>query len=238
MNKRILLTGGSSGIGLSTLEMLIEKGARIGVVCNTHSYNLEPYKHLIKIYKGDLTDEVFAKLLVSKFIKDFGGIDVLINNAGTISSKNFLDLEKEDFIEMMDLHTFATYYLSRDAFNYMKDNGGGKIINVSSISVKYGGSENTMHYALSKICMEAMTSRFSWSGIKHNILVNCIRPGVIDTTIHQKLGRTKEDMEDRVKLIPLGRIGKPEEIAGMIMYLVSDYGNYTTGEIITISGGN
>jgi 3-oxoacyl-[acyl-carrier protein] reductase len=72
----------------------------------------------------------------------------------------------------------------------------------------------------------------------YNILVNCLRPGFIDTPIHNKLGRTSKDKEERIKLIPLKRAGKPEEIAGMILFLISDYGNFTTGEIIAIAGGD
>lgn len=238
-NKRVLITGGSSGIGLEAVKMFLKDGAYVGVCCNS---NIDKIKHLegdkCKIFKGDLTDERFVKSLVSRFINHYGKIDILVNNAGTISSRNFLNLEKSDFIEMLNLNLFATYFLMRDAYTFMMNNGGGKIINLSSISVKYGGSPNTVHYAVSKIGIESMSLRFAKEGVKHNILVNCIRPGYTDTPIHDKLGRTDRDKEKRIKMIPLGRAGKPEEIAGMIEFLASDYGSFSSGEIFTLSGGD
>lgn len=238
-DKRILITGGSSGIGLATVKMLLKYKPKLGIGCYD---SCDDIRHLasdnVVILDGDLTNEFFSKGMVKEFIKHFGGIDILINNAGTIDSKNFLELEVEDFQRMQKLNMLAPYFLMREAFKYMKANGGGKIINISSISVKYGGSEDTMHYAVSKIGIECMTTRFYKSGINHNILVNCIRPGYTDTPIHVKRGRTKKEDITRRKMIPLKRAGKPEEIGGLILYLCSDYGNFTAGEIITIGGGD
>lgn len=118
----------------------------------------------------------------------------------------------------------------------MKEQGGGKIINISSVSAKYGGSPQTLHYGAAKAALDATTVGLARAGAPYNILVNSVRGGLVDTPFHHKIGRSS--LEDRIKLTPLKRAGQPIDIARMVLFLASSAGDYITGEIFTVAGGD
>ena len=120
---------------------------------------------------------------------------------------------------------------------HMKEEGGGKIINISSIAAKYGGSSRSLHYGAAKAALESVTIGLARAGAQHNILVNVVRGGFIDTPFHEKLGASK-NIEERINLIPLKRAGKPEDVARMVLFLASESGDFITGEILTVAGGD
>ena len=119
----------------------------------------------------------------------------------------------------------------------MKAQGGGKIINISSIAAKYGGSVKSLHYGAAKASLEAITIGLARFGAPYNILVNAIRGGFIDTQFQNRYAKEK-DLKSRIALIPLKRPGKPDDIAHAVLYLASEAGNFITGEILTIAGGD
>lgn len=242
-NKNILVTGASSGIGAKIAEILLNNGANVGIHYNSNSKGAINTSKLsdsdkYTLFKCDIREENNCVKLIKDFIREYKTIDVLINNAGANKNKNYLELNENDWMEGLRVNLFGPYYLAREAFKYMKENKGGKIINISSIGIKYGGSDNSMHYAASKSSMEVVVEKLSREGAKYNIMINNIRPGFIDTPWHIKSERGKEDINRRIKLIKLGRIGKPIDIASMAMYLASDYGDFITGSTFTISGGD
>jgi NAD(P)-dependent dehydrogenase (short-subunit alcohol dehydrogenase family) len=164
-------------------------------------------------------------------------LDVLINNAGAaVGPKDILDLDEESWNKTFWLNARAPFFLAQSAFKHMKDNGGGKIINISSISAKYGGSVQTLHYGAAKSALKTVTLGLSKAGAKHNILVNTVRGGFIDTPMHQKLGR--DNLEKRIEMIPLRKPGRPQDMAGMVLFLASEAGDFVTGETFTIAGGD
>ena len=133
----------------------------------------------------------------------------------------------------------APFFLSGEVFDSMKDQGGGRIINISSVNVKYGGGAKSIHYVASKAALESITRGFAREGAKYNILVNTIRPGVIDTPMHTNIrGYSRKDFQKRIALVPLKRMGKPIDIARMALFLASEAGDFITGEIFTIAGGD
>lgn len=244
--KKVLITGSSSGIGAKTALLLSEYGAEVGI----HYYlNESGAKKVIeeikrkggtyKLFHGNLLDKNFTDSLVDQFVHTFGKIDILINNAGNLeNTKPFLDLTWSDWEESLKLNLLGPFFIAQNAFRYMQKSGGGKIINISSISVKYGGGFTSMHYGASKASLESTTRGLARFGAKYNILVNAIRPGFIDTSFHKKMKRSKHDIQKRIEMIPLKKAGKPEDVAKMIALLASDAGDYITGEIFTISGGD
>lgn len=246
-NKKVLITGASGGIGVSMAKLFTIYGACIGL--HYRSGEEEAIKLLREIrensgkaelFQGNLLEQSVRKNLVKSFVKTFGGIDILINNAGAIYEyKHFSKLDEKSWDYTFNLNVKAPFYLSASAFQYMKENGGGRMINISSANVKYGGSAKSLHYSAAKAALDSLTIGFAREGAKYNILVNSIRCGVIDTKMHTKIkGYNETNFKKRIELIPLKRVGQPIDIARMALFLASESGNFITGEIFTVAGGD
>lgn len=243
-NKKALVTGASSGIGGSIAEILGEYGASVGLHYSTGRDGVEKVSKAMearggecKLFQADLLEEGAPEQLIKSFVESFEGIDILVNNAGwAFGAADFLELDSVSWDKTFQLNTKAPFFLAREAFKVMKDEGYGKIINISSIAAKYGGSPTTMHYGASKAALDALTIGLARAGAPYNIMVNSIRPGVIDTSFHKKIGR--ENMDERIEMIPLKRAGQPIDIAQMALYLASEAGDFITGEIFTVAGGD
>ena len=243
--KRVLITGSSSGIGAETAKLFGRYGARVGVHYRGAKAEAQKVARAIKtgsgetrIFQADLLKKGAADKLIASFVKAFGSIDVLVNNAGAcFDYRHFSELKEVSWDKTMDLNAKAPFLLSRAAFNFMKTNNWGRIVNISTNSIKYGGVSN-MHYYASKAALDALTSGFSREGVKYNILVNSIRCGLIDTPMRTKIaGYTEEDFKKRAALVPLGRAGQPADIARLILFLASAGGDFITGEVLSVAGG-
>ncbi len=257
-NKRVLITGATGGMGTAMAELFADYGARIGlhyqknqakaeqllakILAKTDKTHSPPAggSERAEIFRANLLEARAIQQLAEAFKNKFGGIDVLINNAGAqFDHTDFRALDDATWQKTFDLNAKAPFYLSGEVFDSMKNNGGGRIINVSSINVKYGGGPKSMHYVASKAALESITRGFAKIGAEHNILVNAIRPGVIDTPMHTRIaGYSEKDFEKRIALIPLKRTGTPMDIAQMALFLASETGNFITGEIFTVAGGD
>jgi 3-oxoacyl-[acyl-carrier protein] reductase len=243
-NKRVLITGATGGIGTSLVRMFAAKEAVVGIHYHFNQKQAELLEEEIELNGGrsgcfqvDLVSSDGVNL-IDKFVERFDGIDILINNAGAIFGfDDFLELDEAAWVKTFRLNAQAPFFLAQRAFIQMKGSGGGKIINISSIAAKYGGSSQSMHYGSSKAALEAITYGLAKAGAPHNILVNAVRGGFIDTAAQHRLSLQK-DLQERVKLIPLKRAGKPEDISSLVVFLASDAGDFITGEIMTVSGGD
>ena len=243
-DKKVLVTGATGGIGSCLVQMFAKKGAILGI---HYHQNQEKAQSLLRDIQvdGGIAECFQADLLstndlnlVQNFIKRFGGIDILINNAGGILEfKNFLELNESAWTETHRLNVQAPFFLAQRAFAYMKNHGGGKIINISSIAAKYGGSLESIHYGSAKAGLEAITIGLARAGAPHNILVNAVQAGFIDTPLQHRLAG-KKNLQERIDLIPLKRPGSPQDVAGAVVYLASAAGDFITREIMTVSGGD
>ncbi len=247
--KKVLITGASGGIGLEIARIFIKHGASVGL----HYSGGENGKNIllrlkeengvipekIKLFPGNLLDSEVRNNLVNSFVQYFKEIDVLINNAGAMFDyKHFSELDEESWDNSFALNTKAPFWLSARAFEFMKQRGG-RIINVSSVNVKYGGSGKSLPYVASKAALDSLTKGFAREGAQYNILVNSIHCGVIESPMHAKiLGYTEENLKKRIELILLKRAGKPIDIARMALFLASDAGNFITGQTLAVSGGD
>ena len=147
----------------------------------------------------------------------------------------FDELSEESWDSTFQVNVKAPFLLSRAALSVMQKQGSGRIINISSIGLKFGGSINTVHYSASKAALEALTASLAKAGAPFNVLVNTVRAGVTDTPMHERIGRA--DMSGRADLIPLKRLADPSEVSNAVQFLASDKSSYITGTVLTVAGG-
>lgn len=241
--KKILVTGASSGIGEATARLLASEGAAVVV---HYGQRRDAAEKLVAEIAGaggvavaigaDLLELDQRSTLVARSIEALGGLDGLVNNAGRIVKPTpVLELTLEGWRDAFALNAEAPFFLAQQAFAHMQAHGGGRIINISSIGVKFGGSPTSLHYSSAKQALEGVTTGLAKAGAPVNVLVNAIRPGVIDTPIHSH--QDPENMKRRVAMIPLKRFGTSEEIARMIAFLIGPGGDFITGQIFAVSGG-
>ena len=244
--KRVLVTGASSGIGEAIARIFADYGARVGLhyfqsktKALALAQDLRQKGITVALFRADLITPKGRSTLIKKFAEHFGGIDVLINNAGGVPEyKHFLDLNEREWGRAFELQTKAPFVLSRDAFVLMKKQGGGRIINISTVAVKYAGSKS-LHYTASKAALETLTRGLSREGAAHNVLANVIRCGLVDTPMRKKLANYSEvAFQKRLSLVPLGRAGRPIDIAQMALFLASEAGDFITGECLSVAGGD
>lgn len=245
-NKRVLVSGAAVGIGAEIARIFGEHGAYVGVHYNKNKTKAEKVANIIsrtgkaKLFQCDFHDISSVEKLVPSFEEALGDIDILINNAGGIYDyEQYSTLSEMSWDKTYELNVKAPFFLMRAAFDRMKERSGGRIINISTTSVKYGGSEKNMHYSSSKAAFDSLTKGFSRAGAKHNILVNSIRCGLIQSDMKKNVaGYTEENYQKRKALIPLQRVGDPLDIARMALFLASSGGDYITGEAICVAGGD
>jgi 3-oxoacyl-[acyl-carrier protein] reductase len=221
--QHVLITGASGGIGGAIAEMFIKHGAIVGLQYNrgkgtlqTRLDGLDTKDGQVILLQGDLTATNVCEELVAEFLeKTHGNVAVLVNNAGGIDNYcDFRDLSNEDWDRSMTL-------------------------NIGTAAVRYGGSPKNLHYIAAKAALEAITTSLAKEGAKSNILVNTIRCGMIQTNMNTEIaGYSDADYQKRAAMVPVGRTGKPEEIASMVTYLASETGSFITGQHLTIAGGD
>jgi len=236
----VLITGGASGIGLAILRRFVAEDWN--VLCHYHS-NKEQAREVQKaalvlgvdceLIQADLSTENGIEHLVHSL--KGRAVDSLVNNAGSyIVQKHFSKMTTADLSPSFLLNLAAPFLISSALFPAMCSRGFGRIVNISSIAAKYGGSNFSMHYGCFKRGLESTTLTLAREGAEQGVLVNTIRPGVIDTSVHRQFPK---DMQARLELIPMKRMGTAKEVAELVYYLGSEMNSYITGQTVAVSGG-
>lgn len=244
--KAAVVTGGSRGIGAATVKLFAQAGADV-----VFSYNKsreaaaqveqEARKHGTRIesQKAELGKMTEAKALIDFARERLGRIDILVANAG-IWNETDAPIEKmseREWDEMIRVNLKSVYAVVHYAVPHMIAQKGGKIVAISSTAGQRGESLHT-HYAASKGAIISMVKGLSTELARHNILVNCVAPGWVDTDMSASVLRDKKLVKAAVAPIPLKRAGRAEEIAGPILFAVSDLATFITGEVINVNGGS
>lgn len=239
MNKTVIVTGGSRGIGASIVTFLAREGYNVVLNYNKSEEIAKKMKeeltnsgYSVEIFKADVSKREEAKKLVEFTLNKFQNIDILVNNAGISQTKLFTDITDEDWNNMINTNLNSVFYMSQEVLKNMIHNKRGCIINISSI---WGivGSSCEVHYSVAKAGVDAMTKALAKELGPSNIRVNSIAPGIIDTDMNKYL--TDKEIVEIEEEIPLGKIGKVQDIAKCVKWLVED--EYTTGQVISINGG-
>lgn len=240
--KVAIVTGGGRGIGKATAKALARYGVKV-VVNDYFSDRAESTaKEILEEGGGcssfpcDVTDVASVKRLVEHTISEYGTVDIVVNNAGIGSvSLPFEEITDEDWDRMIKVDLTAPFYVCREVIPYMKEKHSGKIVNISSGSGIIG-CEFCSHYASAKAGLIGFTESIARELGEYHINVNVI---AVPTTETPMLAETDFDdfIEDELKDIPWGRIGTPEDIADMVLYLSSDSSDYVTGQILAPNGG-
>lgn len=241
MKKTAIITGSSSGIGAAAAIEFAKSD--YNVVINYNNSKEKALKILEKVralgclsiaVKADVSKFEESKILIEKCVEQFGGVDVLVNNAGISEFKLFTDITESDWSKMIQTNLSSVFYCSKFAVKEMLKKHTGKIINISSMW-GIAGASCEVHYSAAKAGMIGFTKALAKELGPSGINVNCVAPGVIDTQMNGSL--SKEDMADLINDTPCGRIGTPEEIAKLILFLASDESSFITGQVISSNGG-
>ena len=227
--KTVLITGGVRGIGKSFADAFAKKGYRVCVTYSKDEASASLAKEEgLEVYKADVSVETDVVALFKKI----GGVDILVNNAGVSLIKQIQDVEYDEFNRLMSVNVGGAFLCAREAAKGMIDKQAGLIVNISSVWGEVGGSCESV-YSASKAALigftKALAKELGWSGIR----VNCISPGVIDTPMNAHF--TKEEMDAMQEEIPMGRLGKGEDVAKAVLYLEEN--DYVTGIDLPINGG-
>ena len=240
--KTALVTGASRGIGRAIAIALAGAGADIIFTYNSSPNDAEKTTAAIvangqkaQAKKVDISDEKAITSLFKEFDESNIAIDILVNNAGIIMEKSTVDSSASDFDHVIGINLRGTFLAGREALKRMVHGRGGRIINISS-DLGFLGRESFALYAASKGAINALTKSWALEYAPH-ILVNGIAPGPVDTDMLDLKNMTPE-WREKEEQIPMERIGQPEEISGMAVYLASEYSSFVTGQIFGVNGGS
>jgi 3-oxoacyl-[acyl-carrier protein] reductase len=241
-----LVTGASGGIGGAIARALAADGFIVAVHYRSGADKARSVIDEItqaggraEGFAADLMDKGAPEALIDSVAARFGRIDVLVNNAGGYRRfDHFNDLDDEEWDYAMSLNAKVPLWLARAAWGWLEAApAGGRVINISSNGVKYP-SPYAMHYKAAKAAVESITLSLAKAGAAKGVLVNAVRPGVIVTGMQQGIaGYDDEKLNARLKLIPMGRGGTPEEVAGMVAFLAGPKGSYITAQTFAVAGG-
>ena len=240
-NKEAIITGGTRGIGYETVRTFLENKAKV-VLFGSKKETVEKAVNSLKEENPEyevfglfpnLSNEIEVKEAFNVVKEKYGYIDILINNAGISSSTPLSNYTEEEYTKITDLNIKSVFVCTKNIIPYMEEQKGGVILNTSSMVSIYGQPSGCM-YPTTKFAINGLTKSLARELAPKNIRVNAVAPGITETDMVANL--PKEVIEPLIKTIPLGRIGKPKDIANAFLFLSSDMASYITGQILGVDG--
>lgn len=243
-SKSALITGGNVGIGAGIAKAFAKCGAQVTITYYSHADEAKATVNALKslgckaaMQRLDATDSGQVAQVVSQAAAQMGGrIDILVNNAGHLVDRVDTDcMSDEHWHRVIDVNLSSAFYCTREALKYM--NEGGRIVNMSSLAARNGGGNGTVPYAASKAGVIGLTRGLAKELAPRKITVNALAPGfIVDTPFHETFTGF-DNYQGIINGIPLGEAGVPKDVAGAVLYFVSDLGKWVTGQVAEINGG-
>jgi dihydroanticapsin dehydrogenase len=246
-DKAVLVTGGGSGIGLATALAFLHEGAQVAIgdvsaergkeaaaVAKAGGYELV-------VVRGDVSKEADAKRMIDATVKSFDCLDVVFNNAGILIESPVHEMSAAKWDRILGVNLRGVFLVSKHAVRYMMRHGGGAIVNAGSVNALVGDADAAA-YCASKGGVALLTKSMALAYAKHNIRVNAVCPGWIETRMFAQEAATRSVSvatyrADAGAHHPIGRVGRPEEIANLVLFLASEDAAYITGTLVVADGG-
>lgn len=237
-----LITGASSGIGKAVALALAREGAKVAINYKSNLEGALEVEEKIKamgrkavVVRADVAKSDQVEQMVETVTGNFGEIDILVNNAGITKMGKVEEITEEDWDAVIDANLKGTFLCCRAVIRSMKRRKSGKIVNISSTAAKIGGTNSAASYAAAKGGVSSFTIHLAKEILPYNVSVNAVAPGGIDTPLLDIYG--PEGKETLAKSSPLG-LGRPEDVAEAVLFLVSEKADFITGEILDVNGGS
>ncbi|MEV0318046.1 SDR family NAD(P)-dependent oxidoreductase [Streptomyces sp. NPDC050658] len=233
---KALVTGGASGIGRATAELLAARGARVAVL------DLDPsgVEKPLTGYRADVSDDESVREAVAAAVADLGGLDVLVNNAGIGAQGTVEDNDDDQWHQVLDVNVLGIVRTTRAALPHLRDSGRAAIVNTCSIAATAGLPQRAL-YSASKGAVLSLTLAMAADHVREGVRVNCVNPGTVDTPwIGRLLDAAPDPAAERTALQarqPTGRLVSADEVAGAVAYLASPLSGATTGTALAVDGG-
>jgi len=243
--KNVIITAGAQGIGEAITKHFIDSGANVAI----HYFSsAETANQLVELainkgqkaiaIAGDLTKEADANAMVEKAVKAFGGLDILINNAGSLVARRMLnEMEAEFWQKVMDINLTSMMFVTKAAAPYLGENENSSIVNLASLAGRKGGHPGSLVYATSKGAILTFTRALSTELGAQGTRVNAVAPGLILGTSFHNTHTTKESANETIAGIPIERAGNADDVARAVLYLASEYDGFIAGATLDINGG-
>ncbi|MFJ5713951.1 3-oxoacyl-ACP reductase FabG [Neobacillus sp. NPDC093127] len=239
-DKVAIITGAAGGIGLTAAEVFAREGAKVAMADFNVEQGEEQARELrqagfeVTFFQVNVADRQSVDEMVEKVLAAYGKIDILINNAGITRDAMLSKLSVEDFKAVLDVNLTGVFHCTQAVLPAMIANGRGRIINTSSVSGVYGNVGQT-NYAATKAGVVGMTKTWAKELGRKGINVNAVAPGFIETGMTAKV--PEKVLAQMMQMVPLARLGKPEDIANAYLFLASDESNYVNGTVLHVDGG-
>jgi NAD(P)-dependent dehydrogenase (short-subunit alcohol dehydrogenase family) len=241
-NRVAVITGGNRGLGRAIALALAEAGADIVIVGRNKEKNNEVAAEVKKYgrtaisFATDLRDIPAINRMVEEVVKQFGKLDIFVNNAGVSHTQLALEISEKDWDQVMDLNVKSLFFCCQAAAKVMKEQGYGKIINIASVAGAVGDM-GIAPYTASKAAVINVTRSLALEWVRHGIQVNAIGPAYIETDMNSQELSNPNVRSKIVGKTPMKRLGEPDELAGVVILLASDASSYMTGQTIYVDGG-
>jgi len=240
-DKVVFVTGGSQGIGASIVKAFYKCGSKVYFCGRNEDKLISLYKELNEIghgtcgyFVGDVTDYKKIEEMLDSLVKGEGRIDILVNNAGITKDNIILRMKEDEWDDVINTNLKGAFFFTKAVLKYMIKQKSGKIINISSV-VGSMGNPGQGNYCASKAGIEGFTRAIAREVASRGITINAVAPGYIVTPMTDKL--PDEVKNNLMSMIPLGRLGKPEDIANAVLFLASSMADYITGQVLHVNGG-